>query len=167
MLVQSGLYRTWSEIPRAGFLTSRLIFVHSLSTVQIEIFRHNLNSGVQCCKAETEYRVGTNSALKNFMSQQLWTISFLANSVQVNSDPKKIGPSQCGPRLLVNLGPNHWSIRTFFIGQFGPQKEKFFGQFGPFLLVNSNVFHLSIRTFLVNSDLSIGQFGPLNYVNYV
>ena len=72
---------------------------------------------------------------------ELWTIRTLANSALVNSDPKKFGP--------------------FFIGQFGPQKEKFFGQFGPFLLVNSDLFHWSIRTF------SFGQFGPLPYVFFI
>ena len=86
---------------------------------------------------------------------ELWTIRTLANSALVNSDPKKFGPSQFGPRPLVNSDPDHWSIRTPTTGQFGPQKKKkFFGQFGPFLLVNSDLLHLSIRTF------SFGQFGP-------
>ena len=70
---------------------------------------------------------------------------------------------------LVNSDLDHWSIRTpttgqfgpFFIGQFGPQKEKFFGQFGPFPLVNSDLFQWSIRTF------SNGQFGPLHYVFFI
>ena len=53
---------------------------------------------------------------------ELWTIRTLANSALVNSDPKKFGPSQFGPRLMVNSDLDHWSIRTFFIGQFGPQK---------------------------------------------
>ena len=51
-----------------------------------------------------------------------WTIRTLANSALVNSDPKKFGPSQFGPRPLINSDPDHWSIRTLFIGQFGPQK---------------------------------------------
>ena len=77
---------------------------------------------------------------------ELWTIRALANSALVNSDPKKFGPTQFGPRPLVNSDPDHWSIRTHFIGRLGPQKIKLFGQFGPLLLVSS--------------DLSIGQFGP-------
>ena len=91
----------------------------------------------------------------------LWTIRTLATSALVNSDPENFGPSQFGPRPLVNSDPDHWSIRTFFIGQFGPQNEKFFGQFGPFLLVNSDLFHWSLRTF------SFGQFGPLHYVFFI
>ena len=86
---------------------------------------------------------------------ELWTIRTLANSALVNSDPKKFGPSQFGPRPLVNSDPfllvnsdlknknslvNSdlfcWSVRTFSIGQFGP-----------FPLVNSDLFHWSIRTF--------------------
>ena len=89
----------------------------------------------------------------------LWTIRTFANSALVNSDPKNAA--------LVNSDPDHWSIRTpttgqfgpYFIGQFGPQLEKIFGQFGPFLLVNSDLFHWSIQTF------SFGQFGPIPLVN--
>ena len=92
-----------------------------------------------------------------------WLKSFdvrtLANSALVYSDPKIFGPSQFGPRPLSIWPPTTGQFGPFFIGQFGPQKEKFFGQFGPFLLVNSDLFHWSIRTF------SIGQFGPFPLVN--
>ena len=97
--------------------------------------------------------------IKCYLSTELWTIRTLANSALVNSDPKKFGPSQFGPRPLVNSDLDHWSIRAFFIGQFGPQNEKFFGQFGPFQLVNSDLFYWSIRTF------SFSQFGPFPLVN--
>ena len=49
------------------------------------------------------------------------------------------GPSHFGPRLLVNSDLDHWSIRTFFIGQFGPKNKDSF--------VNSDLFCWSIRTF--------------------
>ena len=72
-----------------------------------------------------------------------WLIRTLANSALVNSNPILFGPSQFGLRTLANLDPDpwfirtslvnsdlikcfslvnsylfHWSIRTFFIGQF-------------------------------------------------
>ena len=99
-------------------------------------------------------------------SRELWTIRTLANSALVNSAPKKFGPSQFGPRPLVNLDPDHWSIRTLFYWSIRTSKRKILwsirtfsiGQFGPFPLVNSDPVLLSIRTF------SIGQFGPLPHV---
>ena len=98
--------------------------------------------------------------------KELWTIRTLANSALVNSDLKKFDPSLFGPQPRVNSDPDYWSIRTFLIGQFGPQKERILwsvwtfslGQFGPFPLVNSDLFLWLIRTF------SIGQFGPFQYV---
>ena len=75
---------------------------------------------------------------------------------------------------LVNSDLDHWSILTpttgqfgpFFIGRYGPQKEKNLWsirtfslvRFGPFPLVNSDLFHWSTRTF------SFGQFGPFPLV---
>ena len=98
---------------------------------------------------------------------ELWTIRTLANSAIVNSDPKKFGPSQFGPRPLVNSDLDHWSIRTFFCWSIRTSKKEnlwsirtfSIGQFGHFPLVNSDLFHWSIRT------LSIGQFGPIPLVN--
>ena len=97
---------------------------------------------------------------------ELWTIRTLANSALVNSDPKKFGPSQFGPRPLVNSDPDHWSIRTLFYWSIRTSKIKILwslrtfsvGQFGPFPFVNSDLFRLSIWTF------SIGHFGPSHYV---
>ena len=93
---------------------------------------------------------------------ELWTIRTLAHSALVNSDSKKFGPRQFGPRPLVNSDPDHWSIRTLFYWSIRTSKRKILwsirtfslGQFGPFPLVNSDLFHWSIRTF------SFGQFGP-------
>ena len=84
--------------------------------------------------------------LQNYW-KELWTTRTLANSALVNSDPKKFGPSQFGLRPLVNSDPDHWPVRAFFIGQFGPQKETFFGQFGHFPLINSDLFNWPFRTF--------------------
>ena len=86
---------------------------------------------------------------------ELWTIRTLANSALVNSDPKKFGPSQFGPRPLVNSDPDHWSIRTLFYWSIRTSKRKILwsirtfslGQFGPFPLVNSDLFHCLVRTF--------------------
>ena len=99
-------------------------------------------------------------------NKELWTIRTLANTALVNSDPKKIGPSQFGPRPLVNSDPDHWSIRTLFYWSIRSSKIKILwsirtfsvNQFGPFPLVNSDLFRWSIRTF------SIGHFGPSLYV---
>ena len=93
----------------------------------------------------------------------------LANSALVNSDPKKFGPGQFGPRPLVNSDPDHWSIRTLFYWSIRTAKRKILwsirtfsiGQFGPFPLANSDLFHWSVRTF------SNGQFGPLHYVFFI
>ena len=98
-----------------------------------------------------------------YVFMELWTIRTLANSALVNSDPKKYGPSQFGPRPLANSDPDHWSIRTFFSFVNSDLKKKnslvnsdlfswsirtfSIGQFGPFPLVNSDLFHLPIRTF--------------------
>ena len=57
---------------------------------------------------------------------ELWTIRILANSTLVNRTLKN--------SALVNSDPDNWSIRTVFIGQFGPQKEKN-------SLVNLDLFH--------------------------
>ena len=70
-------------------------------------------------------------------TSELWTIRTLANSALVNSDPKKFGPSQFGPRPLVNSDP-------FLLVKSDLKKKN--------SLVNSNVFFWSIRTF------SIGKF---------
>ena len=83
----------------------------------------------------------------------------------VNSDPKKFGPSQFGPRPLVNSDLDHWSIWTLFYWSIRTSKIKILwlirtfsvGQFGPFPLVDSDLLLWSIRTF------SIGQFGPSYY----
>ena len=100
------------------------------------------------------------------LRKELWTIRTLANSALANSDPKKFGSSQFGPRPLINSDPDHWSIRTLFNWSIRTSKRKILwsirtfslGQFGPFPLFNSDIFLCSIRTF------SIGQFGPLPYV---
>ena len=105
----------------------------------------------------------------NVTTEELWTIRTLANSALVNSDPKKFGPSQFGPRPLVNSDPDHWSIWALFYWSIRSSKRKILwsirtfslGQFGPFPLVYSDLFHWSIRTF------SIGQFGPLHYVFFI
>ena len=94
------------------------------------------------------------------------TIRTLANSALVNSDPKKFGPSQFGPRPLVSSDPDHWSIRTLFNWSIRTSIRKnlwsirtfSIGQFGPFPFVNSDLFHWSIRTF------SFGQFGLFHYL---
>ena len=55
---------------------------------------------------------------------ELWTIRTLANSALVNSNPKKFGPSQFGPRPLVNSDLDHWSIRTLFYWSIRTSKIK-------------------------------------------
>ena len=92
---------------------------------------------------------------------ELWTIRTLDISALVNSDPKKFGPSQFGPRPLVNSDPDHWSIRTAKRKILWSIRTFSIGQFGPFPLTNSDLFHWSIRTF------SNGHSGPLHYVFFI
>ena len=95
----------------------------------------------------------------NISLSELWTIWTLANSALVDSDPKKIDPSQFGHRPLVNSDLDHWSIRTSTTGQFGPRP-----------LVNSDLLYWSIRTSNIKilwsiRTFSVGQFGPFPLVN--